>query len=206
MMRAKLPEDVASSRVVAVMRGIGTDRSVDVADAARAGGVLVFEVTMDSHAATETIEALAMRGHIVGAGTVLSIDDAKGAVGSGAQFLVSPHTDERVVAWATENGHTIVPGAFTPTEIVSAWDLGASAVKLFPASIGGPELVRTLSGPLGGIPLMVTGGIDATNVASYLSAGAVAAGIGRWLVGGEDLSQVRGRSEELSAAVRSANV
>jgi 2-dehydro-3-deoxyphosphogluconate aldolase/(4S)-4-hydroxy-2-oxoglutarate aldolase len=188
------------------MRGIGTDRSVDVADAARAGGVVVFEVTMDSPGATATIEALALLGHVVGAGTVLSIDDAMRAAGSGAQFLVSPHTEERVVGWATENGHPIVPGAFTPTEIVSAWDLGAAAVKLFPAAVGGPELVRAVSGPLGDIPLMVTGGIDATNVASYLSAGAVAAGVGGWLVGGDDLDLVQRRSVQLVEAVGSANV
>lgn len=206
MMRVKLPEDMLSSRVVAVMRGIGTDRSIDVADAARAGGVAVFEVTMDSPDAARTIEALTFSGHIVGAGTVLSVDDAQAAIGSGAQFLVSPHTDERVVEWAVEHGHAIVPGGLTPTEIVKAWDLGASAVKLFPALLGGPEVVQAISGPLGHIPLMVTGGIDATNVASYLSAGAVVAGVGGWLVGGEDLSQVRGRSEELIEAVRSMNV
>jgi 2-dehydro-3-deoxyphosphogluconate aldolase/(4S)-4-hydroxy-2-oxoglutarate aldolase len=206
MMRAGLPEAVMASRLVGVMRGIGIDRSVDIAEAARAGGVVVFEVTMDSPGATATIEALASLGHVVGAGTVLSIDDAIGAAASGAQFLVSPHTDTGVVGWATANGHPIVPGAFTPTEIVSAWDLGAAAVKLFPASIGGPELVRAISGPLGDVPLMVTGGIDAANVASYLSAGAVAAGVGGWLVGGEDLDRVRRRSEQLVEAVRSANV
>jgi len=101
---------------------------------------------------------------------------------------------------ATESGHAVVPGGYTPTEIVSAWDLGASAVKLFPASIGGPAFVRAISGPLRHIPLMVTGGIDATNIASYLSAGAVAAGVGGWPVGGEDLNQVSRRSEELVEA------
>ncbi len=206
MIREKLPEDMTSSRVVAVIRGIETDRAIDVADAARAGGVVVFEVTMDSPGATRTIEALALLGHIVGAGTVLSVDDAKAALASGAQFLVSPNTDERVVGWATEHRHAIVPGGYTPTEIVKAWDLGAAAVKLFPASIGGPDLVGAVSGPLGHIPLMVTGGIDAANIASYLSAGAVVAGVGGWLVGGEDLDRVRDRSQELIAAVRSIDV
>jgi 2-dehydro-3-deoxyphosphogluconate aldolase/(4S)-4-hydroxy-2-oxoglutarate aldolase len=137
---------------------------------------------------------------------VLSIDDAQAASASGAQFLVSPHTDAQVVAWATESGHAVVPGGYTPTEIVSAWDLGASAVKLFPASIGGPAFVRAVSSPLGHIPLMVTGGIDATNIASYLAAGAVAAGVGGWLVSSEDLDQVRRRSEELVEAARTVDV
>jgi 2-dehydro-3-deoxyphosphogluconate aldolase/(4S)-4-hydroxy-2-oxoglutarate aldolase len=161
---------------------------------------------MDSPTATATIEALALLGHVVGAGTVLSMDDALSAADSGAQFLVSPHTDERVVEWATENGHPMVPGAYTPTEIVSAWELGATAVKLFPASLGGPEFVRAISSPLKDIPLMVTGGIEAANVASYLSAGAVAAGVGGWLVGGDDLGRVQRRSIQLVGAVRSANV
>jgi 2-dehydro-3-deoxyphosphogluconate aldolase/(4S)-4-hydroxy-2-oxoglutarate aldolase len=204
--RVAFPEEVILSRIVAVIRGIGTQRSVDVADAARAGGVTVFEVTMDSPTATATIEALALLGHVVGAGTVLSMDDALSAADSGAQFLVSPHTDERVVEWATENGHPMVPGAYTPTEIVSAWELGATAVKLFPASLGGPEFVRAISSPLKDIPLMVTGGIEAANVASYLSAGAVAAGVGGWLVGGDDLGRVQRRSIQLVGAVRSANV
>lgn len=206
MKRVPLPERVAAGRVVAVMRGLGTDRSIDVADAARSGGVVVFEVTMDSPDAPRTIEALASRGHTVGAGTVLSIDDAQAASASGAEFLVSPHTDEKVVAWATESGHAVVPGGYTPTEIVSAWDLGASAVKLFPASIGGPGFVRAVSGPLGHIPLMVTGGIDATNIVSYLAAGAVAAGVGGWLVSGEDLNLVKCRSEELIEAARTVHV
>jgi 2-dehydro-3-deoxyphosphogluconate aldolase/(4S)-4-hydroxy-2-oxoglutarate aldolase len=204
--RVAFPEEVILSRIVAVIRGIGTQRSVDVADAARAGGVTVFEVTMDSPTATATIEALALLGHVVGAGTVLSMDDALSAADSGAQFLVSPHTHERVVEWATENGHPMVPGAYTPTEIVSAWELGATAVKLFPASLGGPEFVRAISSPLKDIPLMVTGGIEAANVASYLSAGAVAAGVGGWLVGGDDLGRVQRRSIQLVGAVRSANV
>ena len=206
MMRAKLPGDVTSSRVVAVMRGIGTDRSLDVADAARTGGVVVFEITMDSPDASRTIEALASQGHTVGAGTVVSIDDARAALSSGAQFLVSPHTDERVVEWAVEHGQAIIPGGYTPTEIVAAWDLGASAVKLFPASIGGPQFVEAVSGPLGHIPLIVTGGIDATNVASFLSSGALAAGVGGWLVGGEDLERVRRRARELVEVVHSMNV
>ena len=206
MTRVPLPESVRAARVVAVMRGIGTDRGVDVADAARSGGVEVFEVTMDSPDAPRTIETLASGGHIVGAGTVLSINDAKGASASGARFLVSPHTDERVVGWATESGHAIVPGGYTPTEIVTAWELGASAVKLFPASVGGPPFVRAVSGPLGHIPLMVTGGIDATNIASYLSAGAFSAGVGGWLVGGKDLDQVQRRSKQLAEAVISVDV
>jgi 2-dehydro-3-deoxyphosphogluconate aldolase/(4S)-4-hydroxy-2-oxoglutarate aldolase len=188
------------------MRGLATERCLAVATAIRKGGVTVFEVTMDSPGAGQTINALAAEGHVVGAGTVLSVDDARTAVRAGAEFLVSPHTDRRVVGWSVENGHAIVPGAFTPTEVASAWDLGASATKLFPASVGGPDLVRAIAAPLGHIPLMVTGGIDAANVASYLSAGATAAGVGGWLVGVEDLETVSARASMLVEAVGTLNV
>ncbi len=206
MTRLSLPDDVTGTRLVGIMRGSDTRRCIDVAAAGRDGGVRVFEVTMDSPNAERTIAALVSDGHVVGAGTVLSIDDARMAVDSGAEFLVAPHTDRRIVDWAVEDGHPMVPGAFTPTEVMSAWNLGAAAVKVFPASVGGPGLIRAMAAPLGSIRLMVTGGIDATNVASYLSAGAVAAGVGGWLVDIEDLETLRDRAAMLVAAVETANV
>ena len=206
MNRTPLPREVTDSRVVAVMRGLATERGIDVAAAAREGGVTVFEVTMDSPGAAGTIEALVSQGHVVGAGTVLSTENGQSAIESGARFLVSACTDERLVSWATDRGHPIVPGACTPTEIASAWSLGASAVKLFPVLIGGPDLVRAVGGPLGHVPLMVTGGVDATNIAAYLSAGAVAAGVGGWLVACEDLETVQQRAAMLVAATSGAHV
>ena len=100
----------------------------------------------------------------------------------------------------------MVPGALTPSEVVSAWQLGASAVKLFPASIGGPGLVKAISAPLGHIPLMVTGGVDDSNAATYIAAGAIAVGVGGWLVGGDDLETIRDRATKLVDAVVNANV
>ena len=206
MNRTALPSEISESRVVAVMRGLETDRAVDVAAAAFAGGVSVFEVTMDSPRANRTIAALVERGHTVGAGTVLSIADAQSAVDSGARFLVSPHTDEEIIAWAIDRDHPIIPGGYTPTEIAHAWSRGVAAVKLFPASIGGPALVRAILGPLSGVPVMVTGGVDGSNIADFLAAGAVAAGVGGWLVDAEDLATVSERAEVLAVATSTSNV
>jgi 2-dehydro-3-deoxyphosphogluconate aldolase/(4S)-4-hydroxy-2-oxoglutarate aldolase len=206
MTRPPLPVGMTRTRLVAIMRGMGTERCVDVAAAAGEGGIKVYEVTMDSPNAGPTIAALVSKGHDVGAGTVLSIDDAQTAVESGAEFLVAPNTDRRVVSWAVEHGHPVVPGAFTPTEVVSAWDLGSSAVKVFPASIGGPDLVRGITAALSHIPLMVTGGIDALNIREYLSAGATSAGVGGWLVDVEDLQTIRDRAAGLVAAVGTVDV
>ena len=206
MNRTALPPEIMESRVVAVMRGFETERAVDVAAAALAGGVSVFEVTMDSPRANQTIAGLVERGHTVGAGTVLSIADAQSAVDSGARFLVSPHTDEEVIAWAVHRNHPIVPGGYTPTEIAHAWSRGAAAVKLFPASIGGPALVRAILGPLSSIPVMVTGGVDGSNIADFLAAGAVAAGVGGWLVDADDLAMVSERAKVLSLSALTSNV
>jgi 2-dehydro-3-deoxyphosphogluconate aldolase/(4S)-4-hydroxy-2-oxoglutarate aldolase len=206
MTRTALPSEITENRVIAVMRGLETDNAVDVAAAALAGGVSVFEVTMDSPRANRTIAALVERDHAVGAGTVLSIADAHSAVDSGARFLVSPHTDDEVLAWAVHRNHPVVPGGYTPSEVAHAWSRGAAAVKLFPASIGGPGLVRAILGPLSGVPLVVTGGIDGSNIAAYLSAGAVAAGVGQWLVGAKDLATVKERAEFLNGAAFTSNV
>jgi len=204
--RSQLPEQLTSSRVVAVIRGFDPNRAVDVAHAASAGGVTVCEITMDSPKATSTIESLSSQGCDVGAGTVLSVQQAEVAVEAGAHFLVSPHTDPRIVAWAVERSVPIVPGGFSPTEIMAAWNLGASAVKVFPASLGGPEFVRAVKAPLGVVTLMVTGGIDVGNIDAYIGAGASIAGIGGWLVDHEDLGMVQQRAAALVANIDQVNV
>lgn len=206
MTRGQLPERLTSSRVVAVIRGFDPNRAVDVAHAASAGGVTVSEITMDSPNATRTIETLSLQGRDVGAGTVLSVEQAEAAVDAGAHFLVSPHTDPRIVVWAVERGVPIVPGGFSPTEIMAAWNLGASAVKVFPASVGGPALVRAVKAPLAVVTLMVTGGIDAGNIGAYMGAGASIAGIGGWLVDHEDLGVVQQRASDLMSALDEVDV
>ncbi len=206
MNRTVLPREITDSRVVGVMRGLETGNAIDVATACLSGGVSVFEVTMDSPRAERTIESLVAHGHVVGAGTVLSIADAHTAVESGAQFLVSPHTDEETIAWTIDRDIPFVPGGYTSTEIFHAWNRGAAAVKLFPASVGGPALVRAILGPLSGIPVMVTGGVDGSNIADFLAAGAVAAGVGGWLVDAGDLATVSERAKVLSGAALTSNV
>ncbi|WGM20294.1 bifunctional 4-hydroxy-2-oxoglutarate aldolase/2-dehydro-3-deoxy-phosphogluconate aldolase [Paenarthrobacter sp. OM7] len=144
---------------------------------------VVFEITMDSETAVADITKLRNAGATVGAGTVLDKEQAAAALDAGAEFLVSPYLDEDLVGWASAQGIPVSPGALTPTEIVRAWNAGAAAVKVFPASVAGPQLIRELRGPLGHIPLMPTGGMTAENVRGFIDAGAVAAGVGGWLTG-----------------------
>ncbi len=138
---------------------------------------------------------------VVGAGTVLDRRSAAGCRAAGATFLVAPNVDPLTVGWAFDHGIPILPGAMTPTEILVAWSAGASAIKLFPASVLGPAFVREMRGPLADVPLVPTGGITAASAAAFIGAGAIAVGVGGWLTGAADVEVVRTRSAELVAAV-----
>lgn len=192
--RANLPSAVLERRVIPVLRGLDPDRSGVVTGVLRNAGLDVVEITMDSPYATVSIEAAVREGSIVGAGTVMSVTKADDAVAAGATFLVSPHTDLKVVSWAVERGIPMIPGAFTPTEVATAWGAGVAAVKVFPASIVGPGIVSALRGPFGDLPLIPTGGITAVNAASYLEAGAIAVGVGAWLTDQDDLTVIEERA------------
>ena len=202
MIRALLPDAVIQSRVIAVLRGMDPDRVDSVAGVLARSGVRVVEVTMDSPGAVESIQRIAHSDSIIGAGTIMSIAEAEAAISAGATFLVAPHTDQSVARWAVELGIPMIPGAFTPTEVMGAWSAGVAAVKVFPASVGGPGLLKALLGPLGGIPLIPTGGITAENAAAFLAAGAVAVGLGGWLTDHVDLEVVAERAALIVEACR----
>ncbi len=200
MNRPQLPSGVVDKRLVAVMRGLGTDRIEAVVAVLRRAGIVVFEITMDSPDAAASIQAIAGGDAVVGAGTVMSVADAETATSAGAAFLVSPHTDLEVVRWAVERHIPMIPGAFTPTEVAVAWNAGAAAVKLFPASVGGTGLLKALRGPFRDLRLIPTGGITADNAAEFLVAGAVAVGVGGWLVDHVDPAVIADRATSLVEA------
>ena len=180
-------EAIRSQRVIAVMRLVA--QPLEVVRAVRQGGIGVFEITLDSPNALETIASL--RGDpelVVLAGTVRTVDDVRAAVDAGAQGCVAPVLRPEVLGACREAGVPSVPGAMTPTEVETAWQLGAAMVKLFPAARLGPEFVRDLRGPLPDVPLLATGGVDASNAAAFLRAGAEAVGVGSALVGAGDLT------------------
>jgi 2-dehydro-3-deoxyphosphogluconate aldolase/(4S)-4-hydroxy-2-oxoglutarate aldolase len=194
VIRASLPDPIVESRVIAVLRGLFPEQVEAVTATLRESGISVIEVTMDSPEAERSIRQVADTDAVVGAGTVISVAEAEAAVTAGASFVVAPHTDLAVVQWATERGVPIVPGAFTPTEVMTAWNAGAAAVKVFPASVGGPDYLKALAGPLGGVPLIPTGGITAEIAPGFLAAGAVAVGLGGWLTSHSDLEVVARRA------------
>ncbi len=162
--------------MIAILRGIEPSRLPALVRALAEGGIRAVEVTLNSPGALASIEALCVdagdRGVAVGAGTVLDRRSAMDAVSAGATFLVAPHVDPPTIGWAVDHGVPILPGAMTPTEILVAWSAGASAVKLFPASVVGPAFVREVRGPLADVPLVPTGGITAATAAAFIGAGA----------------------------------
>jgi 2-dehydro-3-deoxyphosphogluconate aldolase / (4S)-4-hydroxy-2-oxoglutarate aldolase len=147
------------------------------------GGIGMLEVTLDTPGALTAIERFADAGAVIGAGTVLTPDDVAAAADAGAAFLVAPVVSDIVVSAARDRGVDVVPGALTPTEVARAAELGAAAVKLFPASLGGPRYLRSLRGPFPDVPLVPTGGVAVDEVPAYLAAGASCVGLGGELVG-----------------------
>jgi 2-dehydro-3-deoxyphosphogluconate aldolase/(4S)-4-hydroxy-2-oxoglutarate aldolase len=177
-------EGILEHRIVAILRGCDPDHIVPVAHALYAGGIRLLEITLNSPGALEAIEAVtAALGNkmIVGAGTVLDAAEATSAIAAGARFVLSPSLDLPTIRRTIDLGAVSVPGAFTATEILTAWRHGANIVKVFPASVG-PAYFRDLRGPLPQIPLMPTGGVNLENIREFDKAGAVAFGIGSALV------------------------
>lgn len=158
--------------------------AVPTANALLAGGVNVMEITFRTAAAADSIKAVAEScpKMLVGAGTVVTLDQCKNALGYGAKFIVSPGFDPEVVSWCVERNVPITPGCVTPTEIMAAMKLGLNVVKFFPAGVyGGLKAMKSLSAPFGGVKFIPTGGVDAKNLKEYLEAPFVYAVGGSWL-------------------------
>lgn len=208
--RPAVPPGILEGGVVAIARHLAASRVGATADALLEGGVLAFELTLNEPQADalSAIEAAARHATgtrlAIGAGTVLSREAARQAVDAGATFLVMPHTDPDLVAWAAEQGIPAFPGAATPTEVLAGWQAGAAAVKVFPASTLGPSFVRELRGPFPDIPLLPSGGITLADVAAFIQAGAVAIGMGSWLTGDGDASAITDRARYVTTAVQAA--
>ena len=201
---------VAQTGVVAIMRHTEASLAVDAAEALLRGGIDVVEVTLNTQGATAMIAQLTKHFGdrlLVGAGTVLSPAAVRQAVDAGARFVVAPNTNATVIGLCNQLGVPVVPGAFTPTEVVAAWELGADLVKVFPVSSVGPRYIRDLRGPLPDIPLVPTGGVTPDNVADFIRAGAFAAGAGSDLIAKEvvdrrDFAALEQRARAFAEGVR----
>jgi 2-dehydro-3-deoxyphosphogluconate aldolase / (4S)-4-hydroxy-2-oxoglutarate aldolase len=171
--------------IVAVVRSPDSQQLVEVARALADGGVTVVEITMSVPGALEVLrqvrQALGERV-LLGAGTVLDTETARAVLLAGAEYVVAPTVNLDVIRLCRRYDKLVMPGAFTPTEILTAWEAGADIVKVFPAEVVGPAYFKALRGPLPQIRLMPTGGVDLTTAAAFLRAGACCLGIGGQLV------------------------
>jgi 2-dehydro-3-deoxyphosphogluconate aldolase/(4S)-4-hydroxy-2-oxoglutarate aldolase len=184
--------------VVPVVRAESGDEALAAVEAVSAGGIPVVEITMTVPGAVRVIEDVAARsdsGILVGAGSVLDAETARACILAGARFVVCPVVDLATIEICRRYGTVVIPGALTPTEILAAWQAGADLVKVFPCdSAGGPRHIRSVRAPLPQVRLMPTGGVTLDTAADYLSAGAVALGVGSDLVDLKALREGRGAS------------
>ncbi len=200
---AQLRAALTACPVIAIVRAGVARHLTAVLETLAGNGIRAAEITLTTPGALDAI-ASATRTRlpdlIVGAGTVLTADDARAAVAAGARYLVTPAVLPEVIAEGTRLGVPVLPGALTPTEILRAWRAGAAMVKVFPISaVGGPRYVEDVLAPLAGVPLVPTGGVRPEDVPGHLKAGAVAVGMGSPLLGD---AAADGNMTELATRVR----
>ena len=184
-------EKILAKKIVAIIRGVGKDKMVAAVQAMVDGGIELMEVTFvqgDAAKSKESLESISLIKNtfdgrvLVGAGTVLTIGQVDDAVAAGAEYIISPNTDVDVIKRTKALGKISIPGAFTPSEVMTAYNAGADFVKLFPAGLLGVEYIKAVKAPLSNVPLLAVGGVDVGNVASFIKAGAVGVGVGGNLV------------------------
>jgi 2-dehydro-3-deoxyphosphogluconate aldolase / (4S)-4-hydroxy-2-oxoglutarate aldolase len=166
--------------VIGILRGVKEEFLHGVLEASIAGGLRFIEITLNTQNSYHLIQQATNKYSelTIGAGTVLSVEEAKRAFDSGAQFIVAPNFEEEVAAFCVENKLAYFPGALTPTEIQKAWKCGATMVKVFPVSQMGPDYFKQVKGPLDKVKLVAVGGVNPSNINKYLGAGADALALG----------------------------
>jgi len=211
--KAEVLAHIEAVALVPVVRAPSAELALAAVEAILEGGISIFEITLTVPGAVALIEKLAQRvagRAVIGAGTVLTPEQAASVIDAGAQFIVSPGLDLPTVELVLKRGVVCLPGALTPTEVIAAWKLGVDMVKIFPCSaMGGAKYIKALKAPLPQVKMLPTGGINAATARDYLQAGASALGVGSELIDTDALAQRRAhvvteRARELCEAVRRA--
>lgn len=211
MTKLEQMQRIETSGIVAIIRANSSNELIKTAEAIKNGGVDVIEITMTTPGALGVITEVS--DHLgdevlIGVGSVLDAETARVAMLAGAEFVVCPVTKNDVIDTCNRYGKVVIPGAFTPTEILYAWESGADYVKVFPSSGVGPSYIKDIKAPLPQIPLIPTGGISIENAADFIKAGSAALGVGSALVSNSiiesgDFKQLTQRAKELVSAVKS---
>lgn len=212
-MSHRVLEQIKTAGLIPIIRIDSADRAKRIADAILQGGIPCLEVTLTTPGALEVISSLRAEfgtDFAIGAGTVLDAESARAAISAGALFTVSPNTRRETIELCRRYGVVSCPGAMTPTEVVVAWEQGADLVKVFPVdNVGGPAYIKALRAPLPQIDLVPTGGVDLSNVAEHIKAGAAAVGVGsslmsKKLIAAEDWAGIADLARQFTAAVQAA--
>lgn len=190
-MSRDLIKKIYKNKIIAVMRGVSQDKIVDTARALLKGGIVMFEIPYNQkypETAEDTLNSISLVKKefgdriIAGPGTTLSVKQVADAADAGADYIISPNFDVEVVKKTKEIGKVSIAGAFTPTEITTAYNAGADFVKIFPGQALGLDYIKNITAPLNHIPLIVFGGINAENINDFIKAGAVGFGVGGSLI------------------------
>jgi len=201
---------IRETGVIAIIRAQSTGQLLDAADAIKAGGVRVIEVTMTTPGALDVVREAALKygGEVLfGAGTVLDPETARAAILAGADFIVAPTLSLPAVALCNRYGIPVIPGCYTPTEMLTAWEAGADMIKLFPADVGGPGLVKAILAPLPQLQIIPVGGVNLDTAAEFIRQGAAALGVGSSLINQKlldagDLAELTRRAAAFVAQVK----
>ncbi len=189
----EIMELIEQNRVIAIVRGMHPDQMAPLARALERGGIRMMEITFNQNAPEtfqNTVNAIRtlsqnMRDMAIGAGTVMTLEQLHMAADAGARYIISPDVNPALIAETKRLGLTSLPGAMSPTEIVTAWNAGADAVKVFPIGDLGVGYLKAIRAPLSHIPLLAVGGVNERNCADFLRAGAIGVGVGGQLVNRE---------------------
>ncbi len=210
--RAQILKSIEDCGLIVVVRAESARQAMEIAQAVAQGGISAVEITMtvpDAVSVLKEARKILPQDILLGAGTVLDGKTAQACITAGAEFIVSPVLNLDVVKACRKSGKVVIPGAFTPTEIMAVVRSGADIVKLFPASIGGPELVKDLRGPFPALKLLPTGGVNLENAGQFIRAGAFAVAVGGNIVDKKAVAEgnyavVTQNARKFVAAVKSA--
>ena len=204
MTKQQVRQQISEIGIVPVVRANTGAEAIAATEAVTLGGIPIVEITMTVPGAVDVIGELSKTAGnrvLIGAGTVLSAEDAQRCLDAGAQFLVSPGFNQETVELANRAGILIMAGALTPTEVITAWKAGSDIVKIFPCgTIGGAKYIKALKGPLPQIPMVPTGGVNLSTAADFLAAGAEALGVGGELVSSAALQS--GQTQTITEAAK----
>ncbi|MCK2006001.1 bifunctional 4-hydroxy-2-oxoglutarate aldolase/2-dehydro-3-deoxy-phosphogluconate aldolase [[Brevibacterium] frigoritolerans] len=202
---------IFENKIISIVRGAKPEDTLKIAKALRDGGVRLIEITLNSPNALESIELISQElgeEMVVGAGTVLDPETARAALLAGSKFILSPTVHLETIKMTKRYGAVSIPGAFTPTEILTAYENGGDIIKVFPASVG-PNYFKDIRGPLSHIPLLPTGGVTLDNITEFQKAGVVGFGIGSSLVNAKQevnekyLTALTQKAKSFVSAIRS---